>query len=155
MNVVKKTIKRREKCSPYTRTTSWDLLPWPFLTQEWCLVLGQASSPCSPPPEAPVPICLRFSRLQTCHTCPHKWCTEGPCSPQTGSGCLCPFLLAAPPSTDIPPWNLKAWMMKWGILETELRGFHIQPSTEGGGRWFLFLLLKNRYGISHCDVYSN
>lgn len=138
VNIVKRIIKQTERCFLSTWTTSWDL-SWAFLTQESCLVPGRVSLHCSLPLAPLVLTYLRSSRLPTCHTYPHKWCPEGPCSLQTGSECLCPSLLVALLFIGILPWSQQAWMMeKECILEMELRGFHIQFSTEEGGRSFLF-----------------
>lgn len=145
MNTVKRTIKQTERCSLSIWTTSWDL-SWAFLSQESCLVPGRVSLLCSLPLAPLVLTYLHFSRLQTCHTYPHKWCPEGPCSLQTGSGCLCPFLLVGLLFTDILPWTRQAWMMETEcVLEMELQGFRIQPSTEEGGRSFLFSKDINGY----------
>lgn len=157
-NIVKRIWTQTKACCPYIWTTSWGLLLhllWLFLTLESCLGPGQVSLLCSPLLAPTVPIYLRFFQLQTCHIYRHKWCTEGPCSLQTGSECLSPSLLVVLLFIGTPPWKQNAWMTeRLGLLEMELQGFRIQLSTEGGGRFFIFFWWTwVDIMLNHCDMY--
>lgn len=119
-------------------TTSWDLRWWPCQCQGSCRVPDRVCHLCSHLPACRILIYLHSSRLQTCLTCPRKWCPEDPCFHQIGSECLCLFLLVALLFIDIPLWDQRAWMTeKGGISEMGGQGLGAHPSTEGGGRFQL------------------
>lgn len=118
-------------------TNSWGLLRhrwWPYQVQQSCRVPDRLCHLFSLLLACQILIYLHSSRLQTCHTCPHKLCPEGPCFHLTDSECPCPSLLVALLSIDIL-WDQRVWMTgKGGISETRGQGSGVHPSTEGGGR---------------------
>ena len=115
-------------CQMQAATISWARLGhqwWTCPAQESCRVPGRACPPCSL-----LPACHRSSRLQTCHTCPRRWCSH-----RSGSECPCPSLLVGLLSFDTPPWDQRAWTTgKGGTSGTGGQDSGAHLSKGGGGR---------------------
>lgn len=119
-------------------TTGWGLLQhrwWHCQAQESCKVPDRVCHLCSLLLACQILIYHHSSHRQACRICHHKWCPGDPCLHQTGSEYLCPSLLVALLSTDIPLWYPMAWTTeKGGISEMGGQGLGAHLSTEVGGR---------------------
>lgn len=133
-------------------TTSWGLLQHRGCCQarESCRAPDQACLLCSILLVCQILIYLHSSHLQTCHTCPHRWCLEDPCSHQIGSECQCLFLLVALLSIDLL-WDRRAWTTEMGgISETGGQDLRAHPSPEAGGRCWLIVEPEGRWSRNMC-----